>query len=126
MEEKVTIRKVETYQVDDGRKIQVYTFLKDASKIIPEPIQVKTTIGINKNIPIDFNKEVNYVGFNAIPTPIGTRQISFKIEEATSIVEAFELFDKYYEPAFNKEVKLISEEIEKMNKQVKEPKISRL
>jgi len=77
---KIPIRKVNTYQSDNGNKIEELITEFEIEGEIEEEMQEIA------------NKKVIYFGCVVVATPIGTEEIKFPIE-ADSLKEAFENID---------------------------------
>lgn len=102
MDNKVNFREIKVYQSDDGRKIQHFTLEGE----------VASKTGPSDNLPFSHDDITEqFIGLNVVSHPmVGNRYISFVIKGASNIYEAFDLYDGFYEKAFNKE----SAEINKM------------
>lgn len=102
MDNKVNFREIKVYQSDDGRKIQHFT----------RRGEVASKTGPSDNLPFSSDDVTEqFIGLNVVSHPVvGNRYISFVINGASDIYEAFDLYDGFYEKAFNKE----SAEINKM------------
>lgn len=95
MNKKVNFREIKVYQSDDGRKIQHFTNVGN----------IETSTGPSDNLPFDSDDIADkFIGLNMVTHPVvGNRYISFSIEGAENIYEAFDMYDKFYVEAFNKD-----------------------
>lgn len=95
---KVPLRQVESYQTDDGRKVEIYTKIDE--------VDFKTAEQDNTNDKeTNFNqKEKVYVGMATIGLPMGSHEIRFEMQ-VDSVKEAFDRFYEFASPAAEEFVK---------------------
>jgi hypothetical protein len=97
----VPVRKVEVFQTDDGRKVEVYT-------------KISETASMKGSEKTEVSKEnVIYAGVVHVGTPIGPKEIKFEIEGAKTLEEAL---NKYYDFA-NDAAKKLMEKFEEARKE---------
>jgi len=92
----VPIRKVEDYQADDGRKIEVYTKIGEAETEFKDSENLEEQMSFSED-------EVVYMGVLQIQLIDAIRDISFPIEDVNSVNEAFVKFNELA-PDFIKQV----------------------
>jgi len=110
----VSLREMKTYQTDDGRKIEVYTKIKE----VPAESRPGT--------PTEFVEQQEiYVGSIRIRLPMGVEEKKFEIE-AESLEEAFEKFHSIAEPvhrAFVQEIREAMQSHMQQQQQEEQPKV---
>ena len=83
----VPMRRKDVFQTDDGRRIEVFT------KIDSIPY-VNKSDSVEEEAPEFLEVEDIYIGKVQVYTPMGPREVSFRIEDVSTIKEAF---DKYFD-----------------------------
>ena len=103
MADTVPMRKLDVYQTDDGRRVEVFSICGSVAL---------DTANDDEDSGQNFSDKTIYVGVVHIPTPDGPQEIKFEIPDVEAIEEAF---DKYYDVA-----SVAVEEIKKRWKQRQE------
>jgi hypothetical protein len=83
----VPYRKVDIYESDDGRRVQVYTKKGELETEFPEGEELPEQLDIS-------TEEVLYMGLLQLQFIDGNRDIPFVIPEATSVDDAFHKFNE--------------------------------
>ena len=81
----VPMRKLDVYQTDDGRRIEVFPIVGS--------VGIDTANDEEASVK-EFSDQTIYVGVVHVPSPSGPQEIKFEIPGINSAEEAF---DKYYE-----------------------------
>jgi len=95
MDEKdiIIIRKVETYESDDGRRIEKHIFHRKI--LLSEDAQEEAIKVHPDDLIFREEKKSYFIGIATIPTPIGVHEIKFPIEGG-SLYEAYIKFEESF------------------------------
>ena len=86
MKMNVPIRRVEDYQSEDGRRVQVYTKVGEVETEFVDDEDVEEHLDISK-------EQVVYMGVLQLQFATSSRDLPFLIPDATSIADAFNKFN---------------------------------